>query len=211
MPRQEPFDAIVGATGAETGFRAVLSDRLNFSATLFYLQLDSELIFVGDAGTTEPNEATERKGIEAAVFWRPSDWLLIDASAAKTDARFQNAPAGQDRIPDAHDTTASFGATVTLDNEFVGSLRVRHFGDAPLNEDNSVRKAGTTLLNLGMSYPLGNFVLGLEVLNLLDSEGNDIEYFYESRLQQEPAGVEDIHFHPVEKREFRFSLDYLFR
>jgi hypothetical protein len=207
----EPFEAIVNATGAETGFRAVLSDRLNFSATLFYLELDSELIFVGDAGTTEPNAGTERVGVEAAVFWRPTDWLVVDATAAKTNAHFKDAPEGQDSIPDAHDTIAGLGATVILDNQFVGSLRVRHFGDAPITEDNSVQKSGTTLLNLGLSYPLGNFVLGVDVLNLLDAEGNDIEYFYESRLQPEPAGVEDIHFHPVEKREFRFRLEYRFQ
>jgi hypothetical protein len=207
----EPFEAIVNATGAEAGFRVVLSDRLNFSATLFYLELDSELIFVGDAGTTEPNDATRRMGVEAAIFWRAVDWLVLDATAAKTDARFRDAPAGQDRIPDAHDTIGGFGATVTLENGFVGSLRVRHFGDAPLVEDGSIQKSSTTLVNLGVSYPLGNFVLGVDVLNLLDSKDNDIEYFYESRLPAEPSGVEDIHFHPVESREFRFQVEYLFR
>jgi hypothetical protein len=207
----EPFEAIVNATGAEAGFRVVLSDRLNFSATLFYLELDSELIFVGDAGTTEPNDATRRMGVEAAIFWRAVDWLVLDATAAKTDDRFRDAPAGQDRIPDAHDTIGGFGATVTLENGFVGSLRVRHFGDAPLVEDGSIQKSSTTLVNLGVSYPLGNFVLGVDVLNLLDSKDNDIEYFYESRLPAEPSGVEDIHFHPVESREFRFQVEYLFR
>jgi len=50
----EPFDAIVNAVGYEGGFRAVLSDRLNFSAAVFYLELDSELIFVGDAARRSP-------------------------------------------------------------------------------------------------------------------------------------------------------------
>lgn len=206
----EPFDGLVDARGAETGFRAVLSDRLNFSATLFYLELDSELTFVGDAGTTEPNDATERTGVEAAVFWHATDKLVLDASAAKTKARFKYAPDGRDRIPDAQETIAGFGATLTLDNGLIGSLRARHFGDAPLTEDNSVRKSGATLVNLGTSYSLGNFVLGLDVLNVLDVASNDIEYFYESRLRNEPAGVADIHFHPVEKREFRFKIKYLF-
>ncbi|MGI9204597.1 MAG: TonB-dependent receptor [Woeseiaceae bacterium] len=206
----EPFAAIVEAEGIETGFRAEISDRLNFSATFFSLELDSELIFVGDAGTTEPNEATERKGVEAALFWRPNDWLILDATAAKTDAKFKNAPAGEDSIPDAHDAVAAFGTTVTLDNGFVGSLRVRHFGDAPLAEDNSVEKDGTTLVNLGLSYPIGEFEIGLDVLNVFDSDGNDIEYFYESRLFNEVSSVDDFHFHPVETREFRFRLRYQF-
>jgi outer membrane receptor protein involved in Fe transport len=206
----EPFDAIVKAQGIETGFRAELSERLNFSATFFSLELDSELIFVGDAGTTEPNEGTERKGVEATLFWRPSDWLVLDLSAAKTDAKFSNAPPGQDSIPDAHDVVGSFGATVAFEAGFIGSLRVRHFGDAPLVEDDSARKDGTTLVNLGLKYPLGEFEFGLDILNVFDVDGNDIEYFYESRLQNEILPVEDFHFHPVEPREFRIRLRYQF-
>lgn len=206
----ESFDAIVEAEGAEAGFRAQLSDTFNFSATFFYLELDSELIFVGDAGTTEPNDATERQGVEAAMFWNPVDWLVLDATVAKTDARFRDAPAGQDRIPDANDFVAAFGATLSFDNQLVSSLRVRHFGDAPLVEDNSARKGATTLVNLRVSYPLGDFQLGLDVLNLFDAEDSDIEYFYESRLFSEPAPVEDFHFHPVESREIRFSVRYGF-
>lgn len=206
----EPFAAIVEAQGIETGFRVEISDRLNFSATFFSLKLDSELIFVGDAGTTEPNEGTERKGVEAAIFWRPADWLVLDLTAAKTDAKFRNAPPGEDHIPDAHDVVGAFGATVTAESGLIGSLRVRHFGDAPLVENNSARKDGTTLVNLGLSYPLGEFEMGLDVLNLFDSDGNDIEYFYESRLLNEVAPVEDFHFHPVEPRELRFKVRYRF-
>jgi outer membrane receptor protein involved in Fe transport len=206
----ESFDAIVKATGIETGFRAEISDHLDFSATFFLLELDSELIFVGDAGTTEPNEGTERKGVEATLFWQPAEWLALDLTAAKTDAKFSNAPPGQNNIPDAHDVVGSFGATVAVGNGFVGSLRVRHFGDAPLVADNSARKDGTTLVNLGLTYPIGELELGLDVLNIFDTDGNDIEYFYESRLFDEPTPVEDYHFHPVEPREFRIRLRYQF-
>jgi outer membrane receptor protein involved in Fe transport len=206
----EPFDAVVEATGFETGFRAELSERLNFSATYFSLELDSELVFVGDAGTTEPNDASARTGVEATLFWRPSDRLVFDVAAAKTDARFRDAPAGQDYITDANEVVASFGATLATSAGIVASLRVRHFGDAPLTEDNSVRKDGATLVNLGLTWPLREFVLGLDVLNLLDTKASDIEYFYESRLFEEPQPVADIHFHPVESREFRLRLRYPF-
>lgn len=206
----ESFDAIVESTGYEAGFRVEVSDRLNFTATYFFMELDSELIFVGDAGTTEPNEGTEREGIEVAAFWQPIDWLTLDATAAKTDAKFKNAPSDANSIPDAHDSIAGFGATAIFDNGFEASLRVRYFGDAPLVEDDSFRKDSTTLTNLGLSYPVGDWVLGLDVLNLFDAEDNDIEYWYESRLETEPAGVEDYHFHPVESREFRVNLRYRF-
>ena len=206
----ESFDAIVDAVGYEGGFRAVLSDRLNFSTAVFYLELDSELIFSGDDGTTVPNERTERIGIETALFWQATERITVDLSAAKTDARFSDAPAGADSVPDAQETIASAGATLVLENGTTTSLRVRYFGEAPLVEDESVSKSSTTLVNLGFTYPIGNFVLGFDVLNLLDAEENDIEFFYESRLRGEVSPVEDRHFHPVESRELRLNVGYEF-
>ena len=206
----ERFEAIVPAKGFETGFRAELSDHFHVSATFFSLELDSELIFVGDAGTTEPNEGTEREGVEATFFWQPSKWLALDLSVAKTNARFSDAPIGQDSIPDAHDVVGSLGTTIAMENGLIGSLRIRHFGEAPLLPNESMTKPGTTLVNLGFSYPIGDFEVGIDVLNLFDVDGNDIEYFYESRLPSEPGPVEDYHFHPVEPREFRLQLRYNF-
>ena len=47
--------------------------------------------------------------------------------------------------------------------------------------------------------------------SLLDERASDIDYFYASRLQGEPAGgVDDIHTHPAEPREFRLSLTHTF-
>jgi hypothetical protein len=49
--------------------------------------------------------------------------------------------------------------------------------------------------------------VAVDVFNLFDREGSDIDYFYASRLKGEPAdGVEDIHFHPVEPRSVRVTL-----
>lgn len=59
-----------------------------------------------------------------------------------------------------------------------------------------------------MGYKLTNNVkLALDVFNLFDRQGSDIDYYYASRLKGEPAGgVDDIHFHPVEPRSVRLTL-----
>ncbi len=45
------------------------------------------------------------------------------------------------------------------------------------------------------------------MLNVFDSRGDDIDYYYVSRLPGEPAaGVGDQHFHPVEPRQLRVSV-----
>jgi len=47
------------------------------------------------------------------------------------------------------------------------------------------------------------------MLNALDAEGSDIQYFYASRLAGEPAGgIEDIHSHPVEPRQPRLAATW---
>lgn len=88
---------------------------------------------------------------------------------------------------------------------------MRHFGSAPLVEDNSVRSNPTTLVNLGTYWQRGRTKLGLDVLNLFDSHDNDITYYYTSRLAGESAdGVDDYHLHPVEPRQMRVSVGYSF-
>ena len=201
-----PSPVFVESRGGEVGFRWEPSSAFNFSASVFELQLDSELIFVGDAGTSEPSAPTKRSGVEVASFWRPYDWLAFDGSAAWSHSRFEDAPSGEDRIPNAVEFVGSFGATVTTDNGWEASLRARYIGEAPLIEDNSVRGPATFTVNAGVSKDFGPFYVGLDILNLLDSDDNEIQYFYESQLQGEPAPVEDLHIHPVHPRSFRLVL-----
>jgi outer membrane receptor protein involved in Fe transport len=205
----DPLDRVpvlVKARGAELGAR-VETRRLTFSLAAYYLSLASELVFVGDAGGTEPNDATRRYGGEASLFWRPTRWLTLDASAAVTRARFRGVAPREDHIPNSVDEVISAGAAVDLGHGFSTSLRVRHFGAAPLIEDDSVRSEPTTLVNLGAYFRTGRFKLGVDILNLFDARDADISYFYPSRLPGEPAdGVEDRHIHPVEPRQIRASL-----
>jgi outer membrane receptor protein involved in Fe transport len=141
-----------------------------------------------------------------AAFWNPLDWLAFDASYAYSHTRFKDAPAGLDRVPNSVEGVAAAGVTFTPGDGWEGSIRVRYLGEAPLIEDNSVRAPDTTLVNAGISKDFGRFEVGLDVLNVLDSEDYDMVYFYESQLATEGAPVEDIHFHPVHPRTLRVSL-----
>ena len=209
----DPADRVgvlVRARGAEAGAR-VEHDTFAASLVGYYLTLGSELVFVGDGGSTEPNDASRRYGAEATLFWRPVKWLAFDASAAVTHTRFHGVPRDANRIPNAVDEVIAGGVTVDLDNGLSGSLRVRHFGAAPLIEDGSARSKPTTLVNLGGYYRFGRAKLGVDILNLFGARDSDITYFYASRLPGEPSeGVEDYHLHPVEPRQVRVSLRYSF-
>lgn len=201
-----PVPVLVKARGAEIGAR-VEAGRFSASLVGFYLALGSELVFSGDGGTTQPNDATRRYGAEATLFWRPTRWLTFDGSAAITHARFHDVAPGQTFIPNSVGTVIAGGAAIDFGRGFSGALRLRHFGSAPLIEDNSARSRPTTLVNAGAYYQIGRVKLGLDLLNLFDAHDADITYFYTSRLQGEPAGgVDDYHLHPVEPRQVRGSL-----
>ncbi|MEM6415890.1 MAG: TonB-dependent receptor [Pseudomonadota bacterium] len=201
----DPVDVLVRAEGAEIGARFE-TDTFNATIVGFWLELDSELVFVGDAGTTEPNDGSRRFGVEFNAFWRPTDWLIFDATAAYTDARFANADANADRIPQAVENVFGAGVSVEPVRDLTATVRLRRFGEAPLIEDGSVFSEPTTIVNLGLYKDLGPVRLSLDILNLLDSEDADITYFFESQLPGEPSPVEDIHLHPVEPRQLRGTL-----
>jgi hypothetical protein len=207
----ERVDPLVAATGAEIGFRSAAIPGLQVYGALWGLELDSELLFVGDGGITEPSRESRRHGVELGAFWTPLDWLILDVDYAWSHARFQGSDPAGDRIPGAVEDVASVGVAVNHGAGWFGGARLRYLGEAPLIEDNSVRSASTLLVNVETGYRFNERLSAfLTVFNLFDAEDNDITYFYESQLPGEAVPVEDIHFHPVEPRTFRGTIAYRF-
>lgn len=201
---------LVRARGEEVGARFEGS-RLTASLSLFHLTLGSELVFSGDEGTTEPNAASRRYGVEASLFWRPLSGLTLDAQGGLTHARFIGVERGQDFIPNAVGQVLTMGATLALTPRLSATMRLRHFGAAPLVEDGSAWSHPTTVVNAGLYHTQGRTRLGLDVLNVMNSHDADITYYYASRLQGEGAsGSEDDHIHPVEPRQIRVSVKRTF-
>jgi hypothetical protein len=203
---------LVRARGAEVGVRTVRIRGLQSTATLWYLGLDSELLFVGDAGTTEAGRPSRRLGLEWTNYARLRPWLTLDADFSLSRARFaDDDPAGRS-IPGALDRVISAGVTLSPQRPLFGSLRVRHFGPRPLIEDASVTSSSTTLWNAEAGYRVANGArVVLEVFNLFDADVSDIDYFYPSRLPGEPSeGIEDVHTHPSLPRSARVALQLSF-
>jgi outer membrane cobalamin receptor len=204
----ERVTPLARAKGAEVGIRSVRIPQLQTSLALWTLGLDSELIFIGDAGNTEAGRPSRRYGIEWSNYYSPRPWLTFDADVSVSRAQFTDDDPAGDFVPGAVATVISAGATVDAVRNFFGSIRWRYFGARPLVEDNSIRSKPTSLVNLEAGYKFSNAArLALDVFNLFDAEHSDIDYFYTSRLPGEPAGgVEGIHFHPTIPRTARISL-----
>lgn len=209
-----PADSVPGlvrSQGEEVGFRSELLPGLTSTLAFWQLDLDSELLFVGDAGTTEASRPSRRQGIEWTNFYQWNEHVLFDADFAWTDARFTDGDPAGDQIPGAISRVISFGPTFRDDSGWFTTVRYRYFGPRPLVEDDSVRSGSTTLVQWRVGYERRNFQAALDVFNLLDSDQHDIDYFYTSRLPGEPAGgVDDLHFHPVEPITARFTLTWLY-
>jgi hypothetical protein len=209
--RGEPTERVTPlarARGAEVGIRSVRIPGLQTSLTAWTLSLDSELIFVGDAGTTEAGRPSRRYGVEWANYYSPRPWLTFDFDLGISSARFTDDDPAADLVPGAVATVLSGGATVDSVRNIFGSVRWRYFGPRPLVEDNSVRSKATSLVNLESGCKFSDAVrIAVDVFNLFDAKNSDIDYFYTSRLRGEPAGgVDDIHFHPTLPRTARISL-----
>ncbi len=198
---------LVRSKGAELGMRGNWLPELQTSLSVYHLDLGSELLFVGDAGTTEASRPSRRFGFELANYYKLSNWLTIDADVAFARARFRDhAPVGN-RIPGAVEGVASLAVAVDNLGPWFGAAQLRYFGPRPLIEDNSVRSSSTTLINARLGYRFSpKSRVELEGFNLANRKASAIDYYYTSRLPGEAAaGIDSIHFHPIESRSFRLS------
>ena len=207
----DPVPALVAARGLELGARTEWLPGLQSSLAVWKLDFDSELVYVGDAGATEANRPSRRRGLEWNNRFVPVPWLLVDADFAWTHARFADADPAGNRIPNAVDKVASLAVTVRELGPWSASLQWRYLGSGALIEDNSVRSRSSLTANLRVSRRLWQRAeLVLDVFNVADRKVNDIEYYYESRLPGEAAPVADRHVHPAEPRTVRVTLTQRF-
>jgi outer membrane receptor protein involved in Fe transport len=214
-------NGLVRAKGAEVGFRTEAIEGLKSTLAIWYLHSASELVFSGDAGTTETSGASTRYGIEWANFYRPSKWLVLDADFSFTHARYDQAqlnqasdPANQAygfHIPNAVGRTISAGATLNLPHNLFATLRLRHFGNVSVDTNNPVKPYSTTIVNLSTGYELARrFKIQLDVLNLLNAKNFDIAYYYGYQTSPSARARDGLVFHPIESRMYRVNLTYQF-
>lgn len=214
----ERVPALVKGLGTEIGWRFQPREGLTVTAVLWQLQLDSELVYVGDAGSTEAGRASKRRGLEATVRWQVNPSWRIEADAAVSRARFRGqAPEGEGNYVDNAVERVAAAGVVWQQGPWTSTLRLRYMGSRALDTLNTVRSRPVTLLNFGASYAVDkHLTLGLQVFNLLGKQGNDIEYWYASCIASEVAsgvcggGINDRHVHPMEPRSVRMSARWTF-
>ncbi len=208
----QPVDFLARAFGSEVGIRYFDATAYNLSLTLWQLDSDSELVYVGDAGTNEPSGASFRQGLEFAGYYWLDEQIELDAELAFTRARYRAATANNEPyVEGALPRVASIGVSFHPHERWSLSARLRHFGPRPLEASGALKSASSTTVNANVQYAVRDYLLVVELLNVFDSNDHDIDYYYLSRLKDEPAdGVADQHFHPLEPRALRLKFRYQF-
>ncbi len=207
----QAVDLFAPQRGAEVGLRTE-TEKFNGTVVYFWLQSDSELLFVGDSGATEASQASERSGLELTGFWQFKKTWTADLNASWVNSRFSDVPKNEQSIPNAHGRV--IGAGITYAESAAGltaSLRLKQIGDAPLVEDDSIAHSSATIVNAGISHSWDNWEVGVDVFNLFDAQGDDIAYYFESQLANEINPVADTHFHPILPRTARATIKWQIR
>jgi len=215
--RVDPVPALVQATGAELGLRAEPLPGWSTRLSLWRIKLASELVFVGDEGVTEPRGGSRRAGVEWSNDWQLTPWLLLDADAAWSRARFDEAVNGGTDVPNAIPRSASVALSADDQGPWFGGLRWRYIGAYALEETGARRSTAFWTANLKAGWrarPGLRFTV--DVLNLFDREANDIEYWGAACTRADGpgcnggAGIDGRLVHPMEPRTVRVGVQLSF-
>jgi TonB dependent receptor/TonB-dependent Receptor Plug Domain len=229
-PNTPAVTPLTRATAAEVGLATTIAPRVTTTLDVFLLKLKSELVFSGDAGDTEPSGSTTRSGIELGNVYKINSWLTGQLHGAFSRARFdQNAPPDDLGCSDAsslHPCAMPINIvgryvpnspTNVIDASLIAqrtagwfcAVKVRHFGEAPLVEDNSARSPAYTTVDAQIGFRNeGQWLAGLDAFNIANVKWNDVEYYYVSRLKGEATATPDYVLHSGVPFTLRLHFQY---
>jgi outer membrane receptor protein involved in Fe transport len=187
-------------------------EGVEFIASLWRVDLQSELVFVGDEGTTEIRGLSRREGVEVAArgqVWGP---VYFNGSVTWTKAEFSNG----DAIPLAPEVTGYGAVLVRWPEGLISQLQATYLGARPLIEDRSVKSPSWIDFDLSERYQLpvklshGRLEAFFFIQNLFNTTWEQAIFLFESRLRNEAAPVNDIHFVPGNPRTFMGGVAWYF-
>jgi outer membrane receptor protein involved in Fe transport len=195
------------STGAEVGLtHKQLLPGLSLSVTAFSLKSASELVFVGDEGTTEAKAPSRRHGFEWLANYQGGKGLQLDAFFTTVDAKFINST--DDGIPNAIKNSAGLALSQKLGKYQIG-YRLRYLGNAPLNEDRSIQSNSAINSDVFLTYTANKqWSLTGSIYNLFDRNNSDIEYAQDYFFNGAQRSGKT--FHAAVPRQLRLNAVYRF-
>ena len=208
--QQDASKILPRAYGVDFGNIWKPAKKLVLNTAFWYLLSEEELVYVGDAGVIEPSGKSERFGLDVGLRYQFTDELFFDTDATFTKAKSLQNTAGENYIPLAPNFTMAGGISYTHKKGFSGAIRYRFIDDRPANEDNSIVAKGYFVSDLNINYKVNNINFGIAIENLFNAEWNETQFATESKLQNETASVEEIHFTPGSPFFAKATISYQF-
>lgn len=218
-----PVPGLVAGTGYEAGARFE-QGSFRLTAAYWWLNVASELIFVGDANAVEPKAGAQRHGYEFVAFWKPIEGVGIDAVYTGSAARYQNIQQDPDydaltaptlqgyNVEGSMRSAGEFGISAVR-QRWELSARLRYLGPYPLVPSGTQQARGETMINLRGAWKPGHYTVYAELLNVFNDKGNDIVYYYNTFIPGVSApGTEQATrlSRAEEPRTLRFGVKYEF-
>jgi hypothetical protein len=201
-----PVPGLVSTRGQEVGIKTQAIPHLQTTLVFWQLDMDSELVYVGDAGNTEAGRPSRRTGLEWSNHWTPNRHWSIDANLAWTRPRYTDGLPSISYIVNAVTRVAHLSVAMHNIGPWSGSLGMRYIGTAPLTEDNTMQARPSLTSNLRLNRHIhADFDVTLDVLNLTNRLNHDISYYYASKPTPLSTAQDDIHVHPAEPRTLRIG------
>lgn len=198
------------AYGTDLGGIFKIGKKLVLQSAFWYLWLDQEFIYVGDEGVVEPGGQTRRYGFDFSARYEVIKNLYADVDVSLANPRALGVEKGESYLPLAPRYSSVGGLTYRKQYGFNGSIRYRYLGDRPANEDNSVVAEGYCVIDAAINYTKKKWEAGIAIQNLFNTKWKETQFDTESRLQNEPAPVSEIHFTPGTPFFARASFTFFF-
>lgn len=198
------------AWGADLGVIVKPTENILINVAAWYLYLDQEFVYVGDAGVVEPSGKSRRQGIDVTTRFQFTKNIFANANFNFTKPRATGEPKGADYIPLAPTFTSVGGLYYKAQKGFNGGINYRYIKNRPANEDNSIIAKGYFLLDASVNYTRLKYEVGLALENIFNIKWNEAQFATESRLKNEPAPVTELHYTPGTPFFARIKLAFFF-
>ncbi|MEE4258908.1 MAG: TonB-dependent receptor [Bacteroidales bacterium] len=210
VSRNDSISTLAAAYGADFGMTWKPAPRFIINTAIWYLYLEEELVWSGDAGTWEPSGKTQRMGIDLSLRWQIADWLFFDGDVNLCKARFIDESEGNNYVPLAPLLTSTGGFTFQHSSGWGAALRYRFMGERPADETNDIKALGYTIFDLKLNYTFTKWSVGGSIENLFNSNWNEAQFAGDYRVTQFSEPEYGLTYTPGTPFFLKLHVAYLF-
>lgn len=205
------LETLPAAYGSDLGTLWKPINKIVIQAAFWYLWLNQEFVYVGDAAVIEASGSTKRSGIDLSVRYQIYKNIFFDTDINWAKPRSVGNVKGEDFIPLAVKFTSIGGLTLKNEKGLSGSLRYRYVSDRPANEDNSLVAKGYFINDFLLNYTKREITVGISIQNIFNVKWKETQFATESRLKNEKNPVEEIHFTPGTPFNAKMNIIWRFK